>query len=187
MTTARLSQLILTTSPSITSVTAPGSTISYSLTVTNGGTVAITDLAVHDRSTGATASTPSVDCPTTSLVAGATTSCTATYRVSAADLDAGAITNTATVTGLDIAGAPVTSAAASATVTAVQAPALTLTQSTTPSMAAAVGQQLAFGFAVTNPGNVTIGAIAVSAAIAAPGGPSPVVHCPATSLARGPG
>ena len=60
-----------------------GDTIAYAFLVTNTGTVTLTAVAVSDPVVGA------VSCPVTTLAPGASTTCTATYTFTQADVDAG--------------------------------------------------------------------------------------------------
>ena len=71
-----------------------GDTISYAFVLTNTGAVTVTDLAVDDPKTGP------VNCPVTTLAPGATTTCTADYVITQADVDAGTVDNTATATAV---------------------------------------------------------------------------------------
>ena len=117
-----------------------------------------------------------VTCPAdTSLAPGASITCTATYTITQADLDAGSVTNTATATN-----GTVTSNEDSETVTAVQNAALTLVKTATPGTYSAVGDVISYSYMVTNSGNVTLaGPFTVSDNKA-------TVTCPAdTSLAVG--
>lgn len=77
-----------------------GSTINYSFLVTNTGNVALTAVTVTDPLPGLSA----ISCPGTTLAVGANMTCTATYVVTAANVTAGAVNNTATVTGTPPAG-----------------------------------------------------------------------------------
>ncbi|HEX4189552.1 MAG TPA: collagen-binding domain-containing protein [Marmoricola sp.] len=75
--------------------TDAGDTITYSFAVTNTGDVALTALALNDPLLGG-----AISCPAGSLAAGAATTCTSTsYTISAADMAAGSVTNSATVSG----------------------------------------------------------------------------------------
>ena len=74
---------------------APGEIINYSLLVTNTGNVTITGVTVSDPNAVVTCT----GAPYT-LVPGASTTCTATHTVTATDIVAGSITNSATVAGL---------------------------------------------------------------------------------------
>jgi hypothetical protein len=64
----------------------------YRFHVTNTGTVTLAHVTVSDPLRGLSA----VACPPTPLAPGASTTCTATYAVTAADLAAGGVTNSAT-------------------------------------------------------------------------------------------
>ncbi len=126
-----------------------GSTIAYSFVVTNTGNVTLHGVAVTDAKV-----TP-VNCPVTTLAPGVTTTCTATYTLTQADVDAGVVNNTASVAGTPPTGAAVTATdTASTPVTA--SPAIGLDkQAATPSGATA-GSTIAYAFVVTNTGNVTL-------------------------------
>ena len=67
-----------------------GSTIAYSFLVTNTGNVTVTGVAVVDDKLAQAAL-----CPTTTLAPGGTTTCTGTYTLVQADLDAGRVVNVA--------------------------------------------------------------------------------------------
>jgi uncharacterized repeat protein (TIGR01451 family) len=95
-----------------------GDTIAYTFTVTNSGNVPITDVAVSDTKLAA------VSCPESRLDPGQSETCTApAYTITAADVAGGGVTNTATATGKDPAGDPVSSAASSVTTAASPIPA----------------------------------------------------------------
>jgi uncharacterized repeat protein (TIGR01451 family) len=71
------------------------SVITYTFLVENTGQIDLEDVVVTDPLLGLSA----ITCPGTSLAAGASFECTASYVVTQDDVDAGEITNTATVTG----------------------------------------------------------------------------------------
>jgi len=71
-----------------------GSEVSYSFAVTNMGNVTLSEVSVADPKAG------KVTCPQASLAPGKKTTCTATYAATAADITAGVIENTATVTAV---------------------------------------------------------------------------------------
>ncbi|MFJ3215690.1 CARDB domain-containing protein [Kitasatospora sp. NPDC086801] len=97
-----------------TSFSAAGQALHYTFTVTNTGDVALSSLSVADSGPG----TPAVSCPVTTLAPGASTTCTATYATAESDVQAGKITNTATVTGTTPDGAPVTATSNTVTIVA---------------------------------------------------------------------
>jgi uncharacterized repeat protein (TIGR01451 family) len=144
-----------------------GDTIAYSYLVTNTGNVTLTSVAVDDSALGP------VTCPapaSSGLAPGAAETCTAnaTYTVTQADVDRGAVSDTATATGTDSAGvSSPASAPSTATVPTVSAaPAVSVTKTGTVSPpsdqgAAQVGDTIAYSYLVTNTGNVTLASVAV--------------------------
>ncbi|WP_312370716.1 Ig-like domain-containing protein, partial [Stenotrophomonas sp.] len=94
-----------------TTYASVGEVITYAYLVINTGNVTINGLSVSDDKIA------SVSCPVTSLVAGAATTCSATYTVTQADLVAGKVTNVATANGTPTGG-PLTPPTDTVTVTA---------------------------------------------------------------------
>src|SRR3954452_20568045 len=100
-----------------------------------------------------------VTCPSLSTVGnldsfldpGESVTCTASYTITQADLNAGSVKNTATAHagGTD-------SNTDSETATATQSPALSLVKSATPLTYGTVGTVIQYGYKVTNSGNVTL-------------------------------
>ena len=82
---------------------------------------------------------------------GESVTCTASYTITQADLNAGSVTNTATASA-----AGTNSNQDSETVNAVQSPALTLLKTATPLTYSAVGQSISYSYLVTNSGNVSL-------------------------------
>ena len=123
-----IAQLSLTKSTTSTGYTAAGDTIDYNYLVTNttvGGPSqesSASDVAVSDNLV------PDVSCPASTLAQGASETCTGTYTVTQADVNAGSVTNTATATATINSGM-VTSNSSSVTVYLVS-------QTTTTSIAA---------------------------------------------------
>ncbi len=131
-----------------------GQTISYSYVVKNIGNVALMGpFAVTDDKI--TASNV-VTCPQpASLAVGASITCSATYAITQADLDAGSVTNHASATAT-YGGNAVTSNPAQATVNASQARALAIDKTAAETVYAAVGNVIHYSYKVTNAGNVTL-------------------------------
>ncbi len=102
-----------------------------------------------------------------------------------ADLDNGRIDNSADATARTPGGATVVAPTATATVSVNAAPALRLTKTPTPRTATAAGTPVAYAFAVTNSGNVTISGLAVADTFSAPAGPGSAVTCPTDPVAPG--
>jgi len=159
--------LVKSASPS--SFSKPGQTITYSFAVTNTGNATLSGITVNDTDLPGLSA---ISCPQPSLAPAGTETCTATYVTTQADVNAGALFNTATVqgdppTGQDDATPgkgtpPVVSDSSSATVPAVQSPAISLVTSASPAGFSKLGQTITFRFDVANTGNVTLSGIAVS-------------------------
>jgi large repetitive protein len=109
-------ELTLTKSALPDPVTAAGQTVTYTFEIENTGDVTVTNILLTDSLTGSGLSaivcvpnTPDgvfVSVPG-SLLPGESVECTATRDVTQADMDAGSIINTASVTGLDPDNKPV--------------------------------------------------------------------------------
>ncbi|MCP5028597.1 MAG: DUF11 domain-containing protein, partial [Actinomycetia bacterium] len=134
-----------------------GDTVTYGFGVTNTGNVTLTNIAVTDPLPGLS----TVLCASTALLPGGTTTCTATYVVTQADVDAGAIDNTASVTAEDPDGT--TLAGNDAVSTPVpQTPILVLVKSIENnadedgSDDVTTNDTLEYGYVITNTGNVTL-------------------------------
>ena len=126
---------------------AVGDVISYSYVVKNTGNVTLSGLfSVNDDK-----ATDEL-CPVTaSLAPGAFITCTASYSITQADLDAGSVTNVASATN-----GTVISPTDDETVTAVQNPALSIVKTATPTTYSAVGNVISYSYVVKNTGNVTL-------------------------------
>ncbi|SMH50399.1 conserved repeat domain-containing protein [Rathayibacter oskolensis] len=143
-----------------------GSVIPYQFVVTNGainGT--LTGVAVSDPKV------PTVTCPTTTLAALATVTCTGSHTVTAAEAVAGSLVNTATATATKTVNTTTTAVTSrTATVTAAittPAPAITLAKSgalteTIVNGQADAGERITYSFVARNTGNVTLQNVAVT-------------------------
>ncbi len=149
-----------------------GSTIAYTFGVTNSGNVTLTGVGVVDPTVGA------ITCPVTTLAPGAATTCTKTYTLTQADVDAGTVINTATASGTSPTSATV-SATDSVTSTITRTTALTMDKQAGALSGTTAGSNLSFSFIVTNTGNVTVTALSVTDPKAAG------LTCPVTTLAPG--
>jgi len=103
---------------SIDRATAVGQAITYSFVVTNTGNLTLTDIVVNETGFTGTGTLSAVVCPAgaASLAPGAQVTCTATYTVTQADLNAGSIRNMATAGGNTPGGDPFTSDPSTVTV-----------------------------------------------------------------------
>ena len=133
---------------------AVGQVIGYSFLVTNSGNVSLAGpvTITDDKATDEA-------CPNVNTVGdldgfldpGELITCTASYTITQADLNAGSVTNVAQAHagGTD-------SNTDTETVTAVQSPALTLVKTATPATYDFVGDVIGYSFLVTNSGNVSL-------------------------------
>jgi len=154
--------ITLTKSASTTTLVA-GDTVTYTLEAQNTGNVTLTGVLITDGLTGVTVVDP---CVAADLAPGATMSCEFTYVVTQGDVDAGALTNTASVVGTPPSGADDNVTATDAvTLTADGASAITLTKS--PSAKTAVlGNVVTYTLTARNTGNVTLSDVTITDSLA---------------------
>ncbi len=170
--TVDLESLTLTKSSTTSAYGAAGNVINYNYVVTNGGPDTLSGIGVSDNLVA------NVSCPDSSLAANASETCTGSYTVTQADVDAGSVTNNATASGTDPYTDTVTSNQSSTTVEASNASSsLSLTKTSTTPSYDATGQTIDYDYAVTNTGTTTISNIGVSDNLVAS------VSCPDSSLA----
>ncbi|MGD0376883.1 MAG: hypothetical protein ABSB01_20150, partial [Streptosporangiaceae bacterium] len=162
------------------SFAAAGETIHYSFLVTNTGNMTLSHVQVNDADLPGLSA---ISCPDSSLAPGASEICHATYVTTAADVDAGSVTNTATAQG-DPPGSdmPVVSPPSTATVRAEHRPSISVVKSAEPSSFAVAGETIHYSFLVTNTGNVTLSHVQVNDADL-PG--LSAISCPDLTLAAG--
>jgi uncharacterized repeat protein (TIGR01451 family) len=163
---------------------AAGQTIAYQFVVTDAGNVTLTSVGVHDTQSapaGALTSgptcqsvAPSGSCTTassTTLTPGQSATFTATYTLTQADLDNGSVADSAIAIGTPPTGSPITSQPSTLSVATSSNPALTTVKSVTSTGPYdTVGQTIAYQFAVTNTGNVTLTSVGVDDTQTAPAG-----------------
>jgi uncharacterized repeat protein (TIGR01451 family) len=183
---ARAAALGLTKTASPATISAAGETVTYTYTLTNTGNTPLSAISVAETAFTGTGTAPVPNCPQTALAPAASEQCTATYVATAADVDAGSISNTAVASGQDSVIGAVSSAAVTAAVAADQAPALTLEKKADLTTITGAGQPVAYSFVVANTGNVTLTAVGITEQdFSGTGGPL-TVTCPAdTTLAAG--
>ena len=182
ITQTSVAALTLVKSVDPSTVSAAGDSVTYSFLVTNTGPVTVTDVAITETAFTGTGTMSAISCPVTTLAPLASTTCTATYAVTQADVDAGQVDNTATAAGIDPGGASVVSGPSSATVTATPGPALTLDKSADRTGLVA-GQTVTYSFLVTNTGNVTVKNVAIAEGAFTGHGTLGAATCPDTTLA----
>ncbi len=156
-----------------------GDTIAYSFVVTNTGAVTLTLVGVTDAKVGA------ITCPSTTLAPGAATTCTAGYTITQADVDSGAVNNSATATGRNPSGTTITSNNSSTSSSTSATATLSLSKTAgTPTDVNTNGRidrgdTIAYSFLVTNTGAQTITGVVINDAKITG------ASCPTTTLAPG--
>ncbi|WP_141561867.1 choice-of-anchor A family protein [Micromonospora sp. WMMA1996] len=183
--------ITLVKSSTTTTITAEGQQVEYRFAVTNTGGVTLSDVNVTDVQTppSSNANLGPITCPVTTLAPGASTTCTATYTVSQADLDIGRVSDTATAHGTPPGSAtPIDSDPSDLTIAARPAPPeITVVKSSTTTTITAAGQQVPYRFAVTNTGGVTLSDVNVTDVQTPPSSNTNLgpITCPVTTLAPG--
>ena len=190
VTANQAASLSLTKTAAPNSNVVAGDVVTYTFVGTNTGSVSIHNATITDPMSGLSALSCTPAQPTT-LAANATITCTATYTVNQANVDAGSFTNTATITGSDPSNNPV-SATGSATVTTNTATNVTFTKTVSPSSNLVAGDTATYTFTVKNTGARTLintaitdplaglSAITCSPAQGSPLAPNATMTCSAT-------
>ncbi|NNE58302.1 MAG: DUF11 domain-containing protein [Hellea sp.] len=151
-----------------TSFTQDGEVLNYEFDVTNSGNVTLSNIMLTDSLT-------TVSCPTNSLLPTATMTCTASYTVTQADVDAGEVINNASATAT-IPGGSTIEEIDSVTVSGNGTPSLTFAKTAIDTSYAAVGDVLNYEFPIENTGPITLFNISISDSLT-------TANCPMTSLA----
>jgi uncharacterized repeat protein (TIGR01451 family) len=181
-------KLVKSASPSDVASFTTGQVVTYSYVVTNTGNVTLDHVAVHETTFTGGGPAPVPACPSPARLApGGQVVCSAPYRVTQADIDAGRVTNVANATGDPPSGPEVIAEASAVTIPQAPVPAVTVVKSASPAKVAAAGEKVTYSFAVTNTGNVTLTDVGVSEVAFGGTGPRPVPSCPAGVASMLPG
>lgn len=145
----------------------PGTALTYTFNVRNTGTRTLKSVSIADSIGSIGKITPAK----TTLAPGEETTATASYRITAADIKAGKVVNSATASGTNPSGSSVKSAESRVTTTITgQRTGLTLTKTVDKESltgdGAKAGAELAYGFKIANTGNVAIEGISISDGLA---------------------
>ncbi len=147
--------------PSVSSVSAAGNTVTYTFAIKNTGPLALTKVGVSDAlaSPSSSSNLSAISCVggtngSLSVAAGGTASCSATYTVSPADITKGSIVDTATASGTAPGGGVVTGTS-NATVAVTANPQIALTKTSSVPSVSAPGT-VTYTFTASNPGNETL-------------------------------
>src|SRR5262249_45341954 len=165
----------LTKTPSPTTYTGAGQTITYTYSIKNNTSSDGSITSLVDSKLGNITSS----CPSLSVPNSATVTCTFVYVTTPVDVAGGNILNNATVSGDSCNEGCLTSSPASATVTFVPQPSWTLSKTPSPTTYTAANQTINYSYLLRNTGNVTITAISISDNKVSP------VTCPSSALAAG--
>jgi uncharacterized repeat protein (TIGR01451 family) len=166
-------QLAIVKSTKTTHYAKVGEAIPYTFTVINTGNQDVSDIKVTDPLLGGTV------CTLEALTPGTQGSCSRSRTTTAADLDAGRITNVATAAGTSPAETAVTADSNRVVVPAVYAPQLTMVKSSTSTTLDGVGTKIPYELTIINTGNVTVENVKITDARVSD------LTCPATKLPLG--
>ncbi|MGM9477959.1 DUF7507 domain-containing protein, partial [Pedobacter sp. GSP4] len=154
-------------------LSADGNTITYTFKIVNTGNVVLSDVVAVDNKLGLNKTFTGI------LAVGASFTHTQVYTLSQNDKDAGAVSNTASVTAKTPAGNTVTDISGTGsdndtpTVTPfVTTPAFTFTKAATV-VGSKAGESIGYTFTITNTGNTTLSNLTVSDAAVDAGSISP--------------
>ncbi|GAB2654573.1 hypothetical protein GCM10027068_38280 [Prescottella soli] len=158
---AKSLSIVKDASPSTTETYKVGQKVEYTFTIKNTGEVTLTNVHPNEEkfSGTGTLSDPVCEDGAKSLAPGKSVTCTATYTLTQADIDAGKLENIATATGTPPGnGEPVTSDPDTKTLAGEPEPAISLEKTASPTEADkfAVDQTVTYTFTMTNTGNVTL-------------------------------
>ncbi|WP_017932735.1 DUF7507 domain-containing protein [Nocardioides sp. Iso805N] len=177
--------LVKSVAPSTPLAFTVGQQLTYSFVVTDTGNTTVHGVSItDDRFTGTGALSP-IDCPAVDIAPGRQVICTATYTLTAADVAAHQLSNTAAASALPPTGPPVTSADDTVLVPDAASPSISLEKEATLATASDVGQQIAYTFEVTNTGDVPLTELAIDERSFSGTGPALVPACPDTELTPG--
>jgi uncharacterized repeat protein (TIGR01451 family) len=164
-----------------------GQTITYTFTATNTGNTTLTGVVISEGAFTGSGSLSGLTCAPVQpavLAPGDRLVCTATYRVTQADVDAGTVTNHADVTGTPPSG-PAVTGTDQVSVPRTSVPGLSLDKKVASVVdvngngLTDAGDEINYVFELVNTGNVTLTAVAVHDPLV------PIVICDPSTLAPG--
>ena len=149
-------ELTISKSAATLPVTAVDQVLTYTITVENTGNQTITSVSATD---------PLLDgftCDAATLAPGATLTCDDDYTVTQDDVDAGTLSNTASVSGVNPQGGALDDSDTLVVDMPAAEPGVSITKTASPSPFGAVGSTLTYLFEVENTGNVTLSDLTVT-------------------------
>jgi uncharacterized repeat protein (TIGR01451 family) len=135
-----------------------GATVNYFYDVINTGSDPLTNVDIHEDSFSGGGPLSNIVCPATTLAVGARMTCTASYVLTQADVNANSLTNVATASGLAPDGQTVT-ATDEVTISGSPAPAIDLVKDADPSALQSPpkpGDIITYNYLAQNTGNQTL-------------------------------
>ncbi|MEO7007253.1 MAG: hypothetical protein ABI275_00300 [Terrimesophilobacter sp.] len=177
--------LALSKTPNVTAFAAVGDVIAYTLELTNQGNITLSSPQIVDNNPGA--GVFSTDCGTIvgPIAPAGSVSCSVSYTVTQADVDAGSLKNTANAKAIAPNADVVTAPSAIVVTPAKQLISLTLAKSVTEPSFDVVGADLHYTLTLTNDGNTTL--TAAKFADSAPGTGGYAGDCAAVTATLLPG
>jgi uncharacterized repeat protein (TIGR01451 family) len=163
----------------------PGDVITYEFDVTNTGNVTLSGTAITETAFSGTGTQPAPTCPSGSFIPGQTITCSASYVLTQADVNAGSVTNTATASAVAPTGPNPVSAPSTATVTIAANASITLAKSASVAGTGVAGDTVTYSFLVTNTGNVTVTGVAIDETAFSGTGSLGAIVCPDPTLDAG--
>lgn len=165
-----------------------GAENTYTYVVTNTGNVTLGSVSIVEGTFSGTGSLPTPTCLSTSLAPGAQTTCHAVYRVTADDVAAGRLSNSATATGTPPGELPPpVSAPSDVTIPQDAHPGISLVKAAAVDTVTAAGQTIPYTFSITNTGNVTVTGPQVTEGAFTGHGTMGATECPALADGISPG
>ena len=155
-----------------------GDSVTWTYVLTNSGNVSLSAVSLADALPGVGAPEYVWTTPVGELAPGDSVTATATYTLTQADIDAGAVTSLVSGTGTPQVGAAVTTTGA-ATVELERRPSLVLAKEASAPDAPVVGDTITYDFTIANRGNVTLSGIVLDDPLA--GLTDPVIEWPGAS------
>jgi uncharacterized repeat protein (TIGR01451 family) len=163
-----------------------GQRVPYVFTVTNTGNVDLSDVSVADKQSDPSRGTSlsPIVCPTSSLSPASAESCTATYIVTAADLDHRSVSDSAVARGTATNGTAVVSPPS---ILSIPLSSISIVKSSATTGVTEVGQSVPYSFVVTNSGATDLTEVRVKdfSGTAAQGTQLVSPQCPSGSLKPG--
>lgn len=163
---------------------AAGDVVPYAFTVTNTGTTTVDAVRIEETQFSGTGGAPEASCPETPLRPGETVECFAEYTVTAEDVAAGRITNSARALGNRADTAEEVASAGDSAVVSVPASRLELSKTVSPAEAVA-DETVRYEFHVTNTGGTALHGVQVVETAFTGSGGHPAVRCPQDELGVG--